>query len=542
MNKKPNVLIISIDTLRADFLPQVPPLAPDFQRPDLPTLAMLRDRGVTFVNLWSTNTYTTAAHASMFTGMYPPQHGVRGFFAHRLKPEPHTLAEVFSNQGYATSWYSDTPLLFKATGLDRGFHDEAADEIDLMCHMTAHLRHGTGPAFGFMHLFDCHAPYLHSPKTRPSKFGDFAANWHSIYRERNGDRSFYLPVYIEGVVKFDQGRLLNSVLEWLEHFDAFDGDWRILILSDHGEGRTGEEGREFGHEGRCFDEVLRVPLIFIPDKYPPVWPDNRPDPYSEEIYSAGKLAVNNYLYSLADVYWMAQGHFPKPRDVVYAETWRRDRAGTGMGSFDVGADQWEMVGVSNDAKVSLEWVKKGDALPRFSLIRRTKDWYEDKPIPDCAVTELDLGLVKPCLNHIIDVNQGAVELEDLAMYKELEDQILNIIEFFSGTVVVWGAGEHTKMLLRETSLAELNIIGVVDSDPEKQGGRFEELGAVVSPAELFELNPDSVLVSSHDFQDDILKDLYEMGWSGQVFLLYGNETEGDDKEVEDRLRDLGYIE
>jgi len=112
-----NVILISIDNLRFDCVAYHPDKRELIKYNVLkyletPTLNKITEKSLCFTNCFSTNTYTTSSHASIFTGLYPPRHGVRAFFLTKLNPSVKTLAEIFNEQGYETVMATDVPELF----------------------------------------------------------------------------------------------------------------------------------------------------------------------------------------------------------------------------------------------------------------------------------------------------------------------------------------------------------------------------------------------------------------------------------------------
>ena len=113
-----NVIIISVDTLRADHLSSY-----GYQRQTSPNIDRIGEEGVIFKNAYSTSSYTLPSHVSLMTGQYNYQHGSEWdtFDALRDNPVP-TLAEVLQSEGYRTAGFSAN--LFWVTseqGFDRGF-------------------------------------------------------------------------------------------------------------------------------------------------------------------------------------------------------------------------------------------------------------------------------------------------------------------------------------------------------------------------------------------------------------------------------------
>ncbi len=92
----PNVILISIDTLRADHLSCY-----GYKRPITPNLDRLASEGILFKNAYSTAVWTPPAHASMLTGLYPSQHGV--VHQNKLRSDIQTVAEHLQRNGYHTA-------------------------------------------------------------------------------------------------------------------------------------------------------------------------------------------------------------------------------------------------------------------------------------------------------------------------------------------------------------------------------------------------------------------------------------------------------
>jgi len=122
---KPNVLLITIDTLRADRLGSY-----GYSRARTPVLDALAREGVRFEKAFSPAPLTLPAHASILTGVYPSTHGIRDNSGFLLSPDQTTLAEVLKKSGYATSAFVGAFVLDSKFGLDQGF-DTYFDNFDL---------------------------------------------------------------------------------------------------------------------------------------------------------------------------------------------------------------------------------------------------------------------------------------------------------------------------------------------------------------------------------------------------------------------------
>ncbi len=113
----PNVLLIVMDTVRADYVSSY-----GFAEETTPNIDALAQQGALFTQAFSASAWTLPAHASMFSGLYPSQHGAD--WGHlRLESEHLTLAEYLSQVGYQTVGLSENPFIRKSTGMTQGFAD-----------------------------------------------------------------------------------------------------------------------------------------------------------------------------------------------------------------------------------------------------------------------------------------------------------------------------------------------------------------------------------------------------------------------------------
>ena len=173
---RPNVLVISVDTLRRDHLGCY-----GYERDTSPNIDALAARGVMFSNALSTSSWTLPSHASMLTGRYPSSHGLRDDGV-ELAPAVPTLAASFQRNGYHTLAVVSHVYVSSAFGLERGFDafDDTLTEGGttnplaerVADRFLALLRASPArPFFGFVHFFDPHWPYT-APEPFARRFAD----------------------------------------------------------------------------------------------------------------------------------------------------------------------------------------------------------------------------------------------------------------------------------------------------------------------------------------------------------------------------------
>ena len=349
-----NIILISIDNLRFDCIGYQPDKK-ELVKYDVlkyletPTLDRIASRSLCFTNCVSTNTYTTSAHASMLTGLYPPHHGVRGFYDWKLSKDVFTLAEVLKMFGYETVMLTDTENLFVPLELHRGFDRVfVIDDAELLRFLEE--RKGR-KLFVFAHLYDVHEPFLLSKNSRyiSDEYIEAVRSLYGKYRLKMGNAGVkdfkryrklwlslldrigpkghetFFPLYVRGVSAFDGGRFRNFI-EGMEGLGLLE-DSLMVVVSDHGEGKSDEQNPDhFTHGVRLFDSVIRVPLmvyhrdfshrtvstmVSVVDIFPTIMD-----------YALGEEGVGLLPYALDGLSLKVppddRGRF------VYSETWKRD--------------------------------------------------------------------------------------------------------------------------------------------------------------------------------------------------------------------------
>jgi arylsulfatase A-like enzyme/Tfp pilus assembly protein PilF len=252
--EKPNVILVTMDTTRADHLGCY-----GYQGVLTPTLDALAGRGVLFEQAATAAPLTLPAHSTIMTGMYPTYHGVRVNGNTALSEEQTTLAEVLSAQGYRTGAFIGAFVLDGRWGLKQGF-EHYDDQFDLKKYrhidlasvqrpgnevMEAALGWLEGrkddPFFAWIHLYDPHTPY-EPPEP---------------YRSEYGGRG--LAGLYDGEIAF-MDEQVGRCVTWLEK-NKLDKSTVIVLVGDHGEG-LGSHG-EGTHGYFVYDYAVHVPLIVV---------------------------------------------------------------------------------------------------------------------------------------------------------------------------------------------------------------------------------------------------------------------------------------
>jgi arylsulfatase A-like enzyme/Flp pilus assembly protein TadD len=251
--KKLNLLLITVDTLRADHIG----IYGDKVR--TPAMDELGNSGVVFTRTYSHVPLTLPSHCSLLTGTIPPVHGVRDN-GYRFSGRDKTLAEILKDKGYITAAFVGAFPLDSRFGLDKGFdlYDDNYGSRNLQRDLTFVERKAeevTKKAsvwlednkekkfFLWVHYFDPHAPY-----EPPSPFDE-------EYRGRE----------YEGEVAYTD-KMIGQLLAKLNSLGLTD-DTVIVLTSDHGEGLG--EHQEKTHGIFVYDSTLHVPLIFFNRKILP---------------------------------------------------------------------------------------------------------------------------------------------------------------------------------------------------------------------------------------------------------------------------------
>ena len=249
-----NVIIISIDTCRADHLSCY-----GYPRPTTPNIDGVAGHGVIFTNAYSPVPLTLPAHSSMLTGTIPPYHGVHSNISSKLHESNLTLPEILQQDGFATAGIISSFVLDSSFGLNQGFdsyNDEfvdpqpgsyknerrAEETSDFACKWLEQNKDNR--FFLFVHYYDPHFEYQ-PPEPFASRFKD------SLYAGE--------IAYVD-----DQ---IGRVLRKLKELNLYDSSL-MFIVGDHGE-MLGEHDEDT-HGYFIYQSAVKVPLIVkLPGKNNP---------------------------------------------------------------------------------------------------------------------------------------------------------------------------------------------------------------------------------------------------------------------------------
>jgi choline-sulfatase len=254
--RQPNVLIITVDTLRADHLGCYGlPLA------RTPRIDLLAKEGVLCSDAITAAPITLPSHCSIMTGLFPPAHGVRDNGTYALGDKAVTLAERLKGAGYETRAFVSALVLNRRYNLNQGFDSydddlwaEDAPKLFMIRERPARKtadrvlewfgkrpKTGAPPFFAWVHFFDPHQPY--KPEAQ--------------------DRVLAPSLYDAEIAGVD--RAVGRLLDALKAADVLD-DTLVILTADHGES-LGEHG-EKTHAIFIYDATLHVPLLM---RYPRVF-------------------------------------------------------------------------------------------------------------------------------------------------------------------------------------------------------------------------------------------------------------------------------
>ena len=275
VTERPNILLITVDTLRPDHLSIY-----GYQERTTPNIDELGNQGVVFDKAYCNVTWTTPSMATTLTGLLPTQHGLRSTFE-RLSEDIETVAERLARQGYRNIAVIGSYPLDSIFGLDQGFdiYDddftvplilsdaETFEDLPSQKGRTIQEQEAfnqkkafgksrrtdsevSNAAIGYLAEFDETRPFFlwvhyFGPHSLPD------AREHGLRNLRN-----HVDTYPDKVVRSDRevGRLLDQLKS-----SGLDSNTLVIFHSDHGEALG--EHKFIGHGRYLFEDNLEIPLI-----------------------------------------------------------------------------------------------------------------------------------------------------------------------------------------------------------------------------------------------------------------------------------------
>lgn len=304
---RPNICFILIDSVRADHFPCY-----GYSRIDTPNIDRMAKEGVVYENAIVAAPWTLQSVSSIFTGLYPSQHGVS--WGHQILDEEHsTLAEMLRDGGYHTVGWSANPWIDPRTNLSRGFNEfvqtgrifntskpgkwqRAVEKAYMLMRSRIvsskggeqlvrlaqkhfkRLGSSSTPFFNFMFYLEPHSPYQPKKniarKLLPADVSHRDAlniNWrpndYYVGKSKLTERDFQVltDLYDAEIIGTDER--IGKNIEALEEAGILD-DTIVIIAGDHGE-NFGHHGL-VGHGYGLHDDLVRVPLIIrYPKRFAP---------------------------------------------------------------------------------------------------------------------------------------------------------------------------------------------------------------------------------------------------------------------------------
>lgn len=264
-----NVILISVDTLRADHLGIY-----GYEKQTSPNIDQFAKDAMVFENAFAQSSWTLPSYTSMLTGFYPQELDVE-VISDRLPQDKSTIAEILKNAEYKTAAFTSGAFVNEDHGFSRGFDqfEESPDWQDASYltdqAMSFLSKNQQEKFFLFLHYFHVHDPYNPSEDNAQKFDPEYIGNIKSFniseivklntktMRLSQEDLQYIKALYDAEIFELDNQ--LARVFQFLKD-QHLDEDTIIIINSDHGE-EFGERGIWGMHAYSLYDELLHIPLI-----------------------------------------------------------------------------------------------------------------------------------------------------------------------------------------------------------------------------------------------------------------------------------------
>jgi arylsulfatase A-like enzyme len=418
----PNLVLISLDTLRADHLG-----AYGYERPTSPNLDRFMEEGILFERAFAPSSWTTPSHASVFTGHHPLVHGAGGPRGFRLEGRFSTLAELARRQGYQTAAFTEGAAVAGQLGFYQGFEayangtmqsprPMATAEKTFSRAMAWLERHGALPFLLFVHTYEIHWPYR-----APAPYAQmFTGEGMAVLTPGQVSDAFFIrskldesqkasmeAAYDEGIAYTDA--VVGSFLDGLRR-EGLLANTIVVIFSDHGEAFW-EHGDTL-HGLTLYDEQLHVPLfIRLPGEHPPQARIER------------QVALVDVFPTLAEL--LGFEHEAPAYSQSLRPLWNPDDA---AGTYDRALITGELVQQQAGAK----WVMLSARNDDFKYIATTRYGHEESPLfpHRDALGDPETKAEQILMEHLLsggrDVRKAKDEAERRRMFLSAREQLFEL--------------------------------------------------------------------------------------------------------------------
>ena len=276
--KRPNVILVSIDTLRADHLGSY-----GYARETSPALDSLARDSAVFLNTFATSAWTLPSHASMLTSLFGFNHQIY-YNDERIGPSLVTLADVLRQNHFFCAAFAGGVYVGSRYGFAKGFDTFSEREGDFSVPDSAErafqavsewiVQNQDKNFFLFLHTYQPHSPYdcpapfnslflNKTAKLQKVNILDYLGGREGVFKPLSEqERRDIIDLY-DGEIRYTDERLIKPLLSRLKQLELYDRTM-VIVTSDHGEEFFDHGGWEHGHT--LYNELLRVPLIMkFPD-------------------------------------------------------------------------------------------------------------------------------------------------------------------------------------------------------------------------------------------------------------------------------------
>jgi arylsulfatase A-like enzyme len=268
-----NVLLISLDTLRADHVGCY-----GYPRETSPNIDQLAEDSAVFFNTFATSSWTLPSHVSLMTALNCINHQVY-HNDQKINPSILTLADVLREKGYFNGAITGGGFVSGSYGFNKGFDSyhvrgdiNVTDQAERIGRASLDWikRHQDRNFFLFVHTYQIHSPY-DSPSpynesflSEDAEFKRFDLKKYRFYQENrysppptDAFRQNIIDLYDAGILYTDEV-LIKALVDELKALGIYDNTM-IILLSDHGEEFYEHKG--WAHSHSLYNEIIKVPLI-----------------------------------------------------------------------------------------------------------------------------------------------------------------------------------------------------------------------------------------------------------------------------------------